>query len=103
MFKSKNTIKFYAERQSVCMGDDCMAPHREALEFPLDARINDMMTALAAYVPKMKNVWWDVFCDKSVIGVLRSDESGVYRTELAVRDALLTGLPAREVFCKYNY
>lgn len=98
-----NKIIFYAERQGVCMGDDCMAPHREKLEFPRDARISDLMTALAAYVPAMRNVWWDIFCDRRLIGVLRSDESRQYTPELADRDILLSGLPAREIFCKYNY
>lgn len=88
-------------RDSVCMGDDCMAPHLE--EFPLkhDTMLSDFMVTLKSYVPAMKNVTWEILCGEDCVGRLISEENAKYNSELNIPDIKISELSEKEFFCRY--
>lgn len=88
-------------RDSVCMGDDCMAPHLEEFPFKYDAMLSDLMVTLKAYVPAMKMVTWEIFCGEDCVGRLISDKSARYNSELNIPDIKISELPEKEIFCRY--
>ena len=96
-------IRIRAERDSVCMGDDVTAPNAETLFFLFTKTIEDLMQSLCGYVPHMKNVVWEVLCNKQTIGYLFSDETGQYQFETAGSCRFISELPSHNIFCKYYY
>ena len=102
--KEGNTLfsgmMIHAERDSVCMGDDVMAPNPMDARFEEDAMISELVDWLACYVPAMKNFEWEILCNNKMIGKLASGEDGTYKSELMIRDTTILELPANEVFCR---
>jgi len=103
----------WAERQSVCMGDDCHAPHRCPLEYEENTLLSQFMSTIAAYVPEMNNFTWEIRCDLQTLAYLIFDDKGNWTYELAVADAKLDTLldkyldkelyEEKEIFCsKYK-
>ena len=96
-------IRIRAERDSVCMADDVFAPNADEFTFLPDQPIDALMRTLGAYVPQMRNVVWEVVCERKTLGYLFSDESGQYRYETANGNGSVSELPSRSVFCRYYY
>ena len=65
-------ILIHAERDSVCMGDDVMAPNAQDIRLREDTRVSELMKWVAGYVPAMKNYEWDIWCTNKMIGKLIS-------------------------------
>lgn len=98
----RKDIVIEAVRDSVCMGDDCMAPHLEEFSCKGDTMLSDFMALLKDYVPAMKNVVWEVLCDEDCLGRLISDDKGKYKLELDFPDVRISDLPSKEIYCRYN-
>ena len=96
-------IKINAERDSVCMGDDVMAPNADHFFFEANRTTEDLLLTLCGYVPRMKSVVWEVLCSGETIGYLFSDETGLYRYETAGPCRYISELPSHLIFCKYYY
>ncbi len=96
-------IEIRAERDSVCMGDDVLAPNAEDLFFFPSEGVDALMRRLCTYVPQMRNVVWEVVCERKTLGYLFSDESGQYRYETTDGNGSVSELPSRSVFCRYYY
>ncbi len=93
--------KIYAERDSVCMSDDCHAPNAEELDYRDGDRLSDFMDAVAKYVPAMKNVVWGVACAGEMIAYLYFDEASSYEYELQVKDIKVSELLEKKIHCTY--
>lgn len=100
-FNYEHTI--LAERESVCMGDDCTAPNASVLAFKPDMFISEWLNTVADYVPTMHNVVWSVHSHRKVLGYLIFDTSGDFSIELAVPDQPMSELGISAVFCRYFY
>ena len=85
------------------MGDDVLAPNAEDLFFFPSEGVDALMRRLCTYVPQMRNVVWEVVCERKTLGYLFSDESGQYRYETADGNGSVSELPSRSVFCRYYY
>ena len=96
-------LRIQAARDSVCMGDDVTAPNADYFFFPPDNTTDDLLLSLCGYVPHMKNVVWEVICNKQIIGYLFSDETGYYQYESAGSCEIISELPSHSIFCKYYY
>lgn len=96
-------IRIHAERDSVCMGDDVMAPNADDFCFPDDDKTDELLNLLRGYVPEMRNVVWEVTSNRQVVGYLISDETGKYEYENADTFRLIEELPPERVFCSYFY
>lgn len=92
----------HMERQSVCMGDDCNAPNAQDISYRYNETLSSFMLKVMDYVPAMKNVRWILYCGTLYLGYLFSDESGKYQYHIE-EDILLSSLPKKEIFCKYEY
>lgn len=96
------TYTITAERQSVCMGDDCNAPHLTELKYNDNTMLSEFMKEIDDYVPSMNNAAWIVRCDIGDIAYLISDAEGKYRYILQVQDTKVKDLGIEELFCKYE-
>lgn len=95
--------RIYAERDSVCMGDDCNAPNAKYLDYATDELLSEFMDAVAGYVPSMKDVVWSVVCKDKTIAYLIFDEDAGYEYELAVSDIRVSELAEKKIYCRYYY
>ena len=98
--ENQNNIQIRFTRDSVSMGDDCMAPHESKMLFCEADTCMDLLNAAARYVPPMKDYKWEVMCDAEVLGTLTSGSSTGYQIEVKHRNALISGLPERDIFCR---
>lgn len=96
-------IRIHAERDSVCMGDDVLAPNADDFCFPGDVPVDDLMQKLCGYVPQMRNVVWEIVCGRQTIGYLYSGENGEYQYETAGKKLNISQLPSRSIYCRYYY
>ena len=107
--KITNPYTIEAERDSVCMGDDCNAPHYVHLEYDPNQLLSEwMQSTVLGYVPNMKGCVWAVFSGKSpkrkLLGYLVGDaETDTYSVELAREDEFMGILSIKEIFCRYYY
>lgn len=90
-------------RDSVCMGDDVMAPHEQEILYSEEETLSTFVEKIKAYVPAMKNVRWDIYCDKTRICFLLSDQTGIYASIIENPNLKMDQLPEKELFCRYIY
>jgi len=100
--KNENTngIRIRFTRDSVSMGDDCMAPHAQEMLFKALNTRADLLNAAAKYVPPMYDYEWEVICGEEVWGTLTSGSKTDYRVEAKRAYALVSTLSEREIFCR---
>lgn len=94
---------FHAERQSVCMGDDCNAPNAAELAYDKDMMLSEFMSVIMKYVPAMRNCRWIVFFDRDKVAVLTGGSDRNYTYELLVSDRKVEEFAGKKIFCKYEY
>lgn len=94
-------MKIRATRDSVCMGDDCTAPHEAFLEYLPNQGVISLLNTVAEYVPKMSNIVWTVSCGETVIGFLISDENRSYTAEADCTDEFAQNIS--EIHCRHYY
>ena len=98
--ENQNNIQIRFTRDSVSMGDDCMAPHESEMLFGAADTWIDLLNAAAKYVPPMRDSKWEVICNTEVLGTLTSGISAGYQVEVKCRNALISALPERDIFCR---
>ncbi|MCQ2485896.1 MAG: zinc ribbon domain-containing protein [Clostridia bacterium] len=98
--KNGDGIKIRITRDSVSMGDDCMAPHESEMLFGAADTWVDLLNAAANYLPPMHDCKWEVMCDAEVLGTLTSGSGAAYQVEVKHTDALISDLPERDIFCR---
>ena len=60
----KKMLRINAERDSVCMQDDCLAPHCKVLECEEDLMLSRFMYELLGYAPSAgSNTVWDIYAN----------------------------------------
>lgn len=87
-------------RDSVSMGDDCMAPHEKKIMFEVSDTLYELLHKAAEYVPPMCDYEWEVMCDAEVIGRLISGSEKEYQIKLERPNIKLSSLTRREIFCR---
>lgn len=96
-------MKIIATRDSMCMGDDCDAPHKEILEFDPAQGISALLKLMADYLPKMSDIVWTVSCHENILGFIYSGKKGGYKTETACNDEFIKTFDRLEIFCRHYY
>ena len=96
-------MKIRATRDSVCMGDDCNAPHETFPEYVPEQGIMSLLNAAAEYLPKMSDIVWTVSCQETVLGFLTSGEDRSYTAEPYCTDEFFRTLNIREIRCRHYY
>lgn len=100
-------MNIYAERDSVCMGDDVTAPNEADLETNDQMLLSAFMASVAEYVPEMEDVIWTVHEKNrrgSVIALLISAEgSRTYSVALQRKDCPMKNAGFDSIFCRYFY
>jgi hypothetical protein len=97
------------DRDSVCMGDDCM-PHKRKTTYSDNSRVSSLLSNLCDYVPRMNNVVWAIVsleAESKVIGYLISDNSGKYQIDMNMERQLsslfLKSRDTINVSCNYYH
>ncbi len=96
-------LRIRAERDSVCMGDDCDAPNTRYLDYGPDERLSEFMDSVANYVPLMREAVWSVTWEGRTIAYLVFDEKGDHLCELAVPDGRVSELAGKRIYCRYYH
>lgn len=94
-------IQIKTTRDSVCMGDDCNAPHEVLMEFdPKCDTVYDLFSRLVKYVPSMYDCEWEVMCGSKVLGRLVPDSKERYQIIPECTYIHFSELPEYEIFCR---
>lgn len=99
MFKDKI---IQIDRDSVCMGDDCM-PHCKEITINRETSIRELLAILADYVPTMENVIWAVQSNKGLCGYIITDQEAKAAFEVYGEDTNVGRREIKNVMCKYYY
>lgn len=97
-----NEYMIEVDRDSVCMGDDCLS-HRTTMFIPENMRLSELMRRLAQYVPLMRNSIWAVRSDVDVCGYITTDPDGNNSFELCGTDMSVARMEIHKIMCKYYY
>ncbi|WP_035784926.1 hypothetical protein [Butyrivibrio sp. MC2021] len=103
----KKMLKIDAERDSVCMQDDCMAPHCKQLECEEDLLLSRFMYELIGYVPSAgDNTVWDIYSNATADNHRKATKiatiflgKGSFNYELHVEDRPLKDMILQKVYC----
>lgn len=98
--KEESKYQILAERDSVSMGDDVMAPNRQYLEYQPQERLSEFLDTIADYVPNIRNSVWSIVCKRREIAYLIFDDSPKYHYKLNIPDILVSMLPKKEIYCE---
>ncbi len=98
----KYPVLISADRDSVCMGDDCES-HDCSSSWERTAEVSRLLEWLVSYVPRMRDSVWAVCSDRGVLGYLVTDADGNTATELKGPDRLLTETGVQAVQCRYYH
>lgn len=106
---SSKKITISLDRESVCMGDDCI-PHQISRVFSQTMLIRDFLQELSGYVPAMANVVWAVVSVNSinnVIGYIVTDNEGKPTIDISGSNLRLKDIFQNQVsiniFCRYYH
>lgn len=105
MHKRNNPMTIHAERDSVCMGDDCNAPNAEELPYNSDECLYEfLVNRVAKYVPKCtESVWVILNYSNKEVGYITFDKNCDTTCTLAIKNTYVYKLGG-SIFCrKYNY
>ena len=103
----KKMVKIDAERDSVCMQDDCLAPHCKSLECEEDLLLSRFMYELLDYVPSAgDNTVWDIYANATCSDHRNATKlatiylrNGSFNYELHVQDRPLKDMLLHKVYC----
>lgn len=103
---NNRTVEY--DRDSVCMGDDCMS-HKTEKNHSGEMSVFSLLMDCAHYVPNMHNSIWAVVSSNTenlVIGYILTDENGNHTVETEQPDSTLeelfgTANKNSGVFCRY--
>ena len=90
-------------RASLCMGDDCNAPHASTIECNANSKLTDVLLLLAGYLPSLRNATWEVICAHNVIGRCVYDENAKHTWEVSDVNLKASDLPQAEFHCRAVY
>lgn len=95
------------DRESVCMGDDCM-PHKIERKFHRNSKLSELLTFLTDYVPSMKNVVWAVIslntADKAIGYIIMDNNQNIdleITEDLKLSKLFIKNITNISVFCRY--
>lgn len=100
---SQDMISIRMRRDSVSMGDDCMAPHEVEIQFAPSDDLYDLLHKAAEYVPPMHDFEWKVMCGADVVGRLVSGTEAKYQIKPEGPNMKISSLPEKEIFCRQCY
>ena len=105
MISGKTEVKkvygIYAERDSVCMGDDVTAPHAKKIYCEKEEKISDFFKKLMNSYLNVVNDWkWEIIAGNKVLGYINYSAEGNATYELSVPDERILDLKIEEIYCK---
>lgn len=100
--KALTAKKIEIMRDSVCMGDDCHAPHKSEVVYHEGGRLSQLMKEVIEYLPKMGDAKWEINADGRTLALLFSNPVTKYTCQLLISDEKVENLNIRRLFCKYN-
>ncbi len=103
----KKMTKIDAERDSVCMQDDCLAPHCKKLECEEGLMLSSFMYELLGYVPSAgSNTVWDIYANATCTNHRAATKLATiylknvsFNYELHVQDLPIKDLSLSSIYC----
>lgn len=96
----------HIERDSVCMGDDCMAPNPAEISYYPDEKLSSFIKDVVNYLPLISaqdkgSIVWSVLCGGRVIAFIIHDERGNNTFEFPRGNIRVVNLAKKGLFCGY--
>lgn len=104
--KRNKQMTILAERDSVCMGDDCNAPNTQELSYTAyECLYEFLLNKVTKYVPKCtSSVWIILNYVNQEVGYITFDENCEITCTLATKRNIYVYELGGSIFCrKYNY
>lgn len=98
---TSKTNKVKVDRESVCMGDDCNAPHEVTLLVPDNIPLSIVFDRITEYLPKMSNVVWAIDSGRKVVGYILTDNEGTSRYEIYEQKSNIGNMGIEMLHCSY--
>ncbi|MCM1542535.1 MAG: hypothetical protein NC121_14920 [Blautia sp.] len=95
-----DNIMIQVDRDSVCMGDDCLS-HEENMLIPENMRLSELMRRLAKYVPATANRMWVIWSDVGICGYITTDSDANASFALCGMDLFVVNMKIHKIMCKY--
>ena len=104
MLTGETEIKTYSificvERESVCMGDDCYAPHIKKIFLEKSDKLSDFLNILMKSDFLPCSYVWTIYEDNKILGYI-NDSNGKPKYELAIPDDYIYNLKIKSVYCQ---
>lgn len=99
-------MRVLAERDSVCMGDDCTAPNGKYIYFESGIMLSELLLKIAKYVPDYsgrQHTIWGIEHNGVPIAYLECDEHSKYKGILAIDDIPADSLDEEKLYCRYFF
>ncbi|MCR4791766.1 MAG: hypothetical protein K5871_03385 [Lachnospiraceae bacterium] len=99
-------MNIYAERSSVCAGDDCTAPNAAELFYTEDTKLSYFLNTVSAYVPgfsEKQHTIWAIENEGHPIAFLESDGKRSYAGILAIDDIPVKEINDQRIYCRYFF
>ena len=99
-------MRIKAERDSVCLGDDCTAPNSEYILFESGIRLSELLLQIAQYVPDYsgrQHTIWGIEYKGEPIAFLECDENSKYKCILNTDDILADAMDEKKIYCRYFF
>lgn len=103
LMNNKNSaMTIHAERDSVCMGDDCNAPNARELPYSSDEHISAfLINTVAKYVPNVTNSTWVIISGTGdEIGYIIFDKNSKVNYTLATKRDIYVYELDDSIFCR---
>ncbi|MCM1062885.1 MAG: hypothetical protein NC420_00205 [Eubacterium sp.] len=97
--KTDNII-IQVDRDSVCMGDDCLS-HEENMFIPEDMRLSELMRRLVKYIPATTNRMWVIWSDVDICGYIITDSDANASFAVCGMDLFVGNMKIHKIMCKY--
>lgn len=98
--RNRPPLTIHAERDSICMGDDCNAPNADELPYKEEEKLSHFLRTVASYIPVRRYVW-AVYCDERLLALISFNALGESSFDLQVDDLTLTELSVSHIFCRH--
>ncbi|GEM_PF-4545725 len=92
-------VKIY--RESICMGDDCNAPHEDTLLIPEDAPLLAVFEKISEYLPNMSNVVWAIDSGRKIVGYISTDNLGISQYDICEKNSYFGKMRIEKLHCSH--
>lgn len=94
------TREIVLNRDSICMGDDCIS-HKKIFTIDDHMTMINLFEYLIKYVPNMYNAIWVIQSGKNICGYLITDDNGQVSIELVGENCLIMNTQMKDIMCRH--